>query len=177
MDFMGGHLLTDQASRFRRGGPFTPDSPEDQKTPSKDPEVQPRPAPTKIPSPMQRFRSDVPPLMEPQSLRIQPQAPIPGLEVPGAAVPGENGRPPQMPGVPDAPSLRPSGDPQEPLGRGVGGGAAGWVAPAIGMFSQPGRIETSRDIIVSYSFSAGLGVWLFWLLSARAIKTLDDLIE
>jgi hypothetical protein len=124
---MGGHLLADvfarqlfaghddQASRQRRGGPYTEDSFEDDPTPSKEPSNEPggqappkqpptKPTPRGIPP-----RPNVPPLMAPQSLQIQRQAPMPGLEMPAEFLPGENGKPPMgmMPGMPGMPGMPP----------------------------------------------------------------------
>jgi hypothetical protein len=106
MDILGGHLLFDQAARRRRAGPYIEDSFEDD-TPDKQPggQAQPKPMPTK-PTPRGiPPRPNVPPLMAPQSLQIRPQPPIPGLEVPGGAVPGENGKPP-MPFAPKMPGSK-----------------------------------------------------------------------
>ncbi len=129
---MAGHLLADRFARRIVAGPYLPD--EDTKTPSKEPArgggpfdptsfsddlAPPKPMPTKPHPQGTPPRPDVPMLMAPQSLQIRPQAPIPGLEVPGGAVPGENGKPsrmpspfaPKMPGVPRAPSVGPQKSP------------------------------------------------------------------
>jgi hypothetical protein len=118
-DFMAGHLLV--ADRFARrivagpyidddadetpskeptrGGPFNPDSFNDDQAPPKMP-------PTKQTPPGIR-RPDVPMLMAPQSLQVQRQPLMPG-ELPAELLPGENGRPaappmgmppPRMPGI------------------------------------------------------------------------------
>ena len=128
MDILGGHLLHDQATRQLFAGPYLQD--EDTKTPSKerggpfDPNsfsddlAPPKMPPTK-PTPRGIERPDVPLLGAPQSLQIQPQAPIPGLEVPGAAVPGENGRPPMAP--PMMPEMMPPPRNNAPAGPGLKG--------------------------------------------------------
>ena len=133
MDILGGHLLHDQATRQLFAGPYLQD--EDTKTPSKerggpfDPNsfsddlAPPKMPPTK-PTPRGIERPDVPLLGAPQSLQIRPQPPIPGLEVPGAAVPGENGRPPMAPPFLAHRSLSRSEDETE-IGAGEGIGCKG----------------------------------------------------
>jgi hypothetical protein len=128
MDILGGHLLHDQATRQLFAGPYLQD--EDTKTPSKerggpfDPNsfsddlAPPKMPPTK-PTPRGIERPDVPLLGAPQSLQIRPQPPIPGLEVPGAAVPGENGRPPMAP--PMMPGMMPPPRNNAPAGPGLKG--------------------------------------------------------
>jgi hypothetical protein len=103
---MGAHLLADKFARRIVAGPYTDgeDTPTPAKGPSRggpfdpnsfnDDRAPPKPLPTK-PTPPGIQRPNVPPLMAPQSLQIQPQAPMP-WEMPASQVPGENGAPPRL---------------------------------------------------------------------------------
>ena len=115
-----GHLLHDQATRQLFAGPYTDG--EDDATPSKEPRrdplspnsfnddpgalAPPKPMPTK-PTPRGIERPDVPMLMQPQSLQVTRQPPMPGLEMPAEFLPGENGRPPSMGMPPPMPGMMP----------------------------------------------------------------------
>lgn len=117
MDILAGHLLADRFARRIVAGPYIDDDPDE--TPNKEPgrgggpfdpgsfnddQAPPKPPPTK-PTPRGiPPRPDVPMLMEPQSLQVQRQPLTPG-EMPAEFLPGENGKPPAMPGMTPPPKM------------------------------------------------------------------------